>query len=140
MNVYYPVKINGELYYFDGMKKLIIYLFLTLNPRYQPFGLLKRHVDIICDIVVHLCVEYRSKEEVEDKAAYTRMIKKAEVIREIFSKIKTRQRFIESYYNMILAFEGMGLLHNFGLVKTSGGKLRGNPERDSMYLIISQMY
>jgi hypothetical protein len=62
----------------------------------------------------------------------TRMITKLTHYKKFISELNNKDTLINSLYNMVLNYEGLGLLNGFGMSNRHGDRLFGNPETKSL--------
>ena len=115
------VLIGGEEVLFFDPKELLKYLlFYILDIKYSPLETLIENTKQIFLFVSQYCKETK-------KSSAGIMIRSKG-----FNHVKTRENFINKFYDTILSIEGLSSLHGFGIANNFGDQLRGNPEKTRM--------
>jgi|WetSurMetagenome_2_1015567.scaffolds.fasta_scaffold04369_8 hypothetical protein len=107
----------------------------NLNP-YSPRQVFLENINKIMEIAYELSELLQEEFRDEDKKAFGQLSKfktKLTNLRKSTDYIKTKDDALKLQYNILLSFEGLGLLNGFGAVTKFGDKIDYfNPERNSI--------
>ena len=124
-------------------KKLFYQLLLVLRIKHSSLHYLKENLIQIFDTMLEYCDEERDTKDAKRKRQLTTLKRLVTRYKQYWvnrtpeydrsTSFIERQRFIQSYYDILLTLEGKGTLPNFGMSNKFGDKLIGNPEKQSIY-------
>lgn len=115
----------------DMIKDLICKL--SVHFPYQSANSIRENLRNLFEVVIEgLTFEKEIEPDKKRNLKTGRTIKKLTNFIEFAKYKKTQTSLMVSAYDLILSFEGTGLLNGFGLTNAFGDHIIGNPERKSM--------
>ncbi len=137
-------ELNGQRLYTNDPKELLITCLTSVNFKWWSYDALAKYLKGTVESLQIFCranIE-ENKKQPQDNKPFVISQRRYSLFVTWSNKLiknlpKTQTDHLHQYtYNIILACDGLGLLHGFGLANKHGDKVKGNPELRSIYEIV----
>ncbi len=132
------VVVNGHSFLFQEYKEAVTYVMnlAMSHHRFSGFETLKENLNNACDLCSEFLLNYIEEApglSTGEKTSLKRQSTKFLKSKTFLEKARTTTTLMTSYLELMLSYEGKGLLPGFGFGdKQFGDVLRGNSERISL--------
>lgn len=135
----YTAKVNDKHFKLNDVRDVISFVFSIplKHSTYPPIDVMKENlkeaVDIVCEFLAFVKQDRAAAgKKGGELGSITRLITRLNEFKDYIEDATSIDRLNVQAYNLVMSYEGCGLLNGFGMSNRHGDKILGNPETQSI--------